>query len=58
MIVYHYIDKPVFLRFFCHILFLMLFLFLFFFSLKELRVPKVTDIGRMVQIYTNFNLNF
>ena len=57
MIVYPYMDKQVFLRFFCLILFLMLFLLLFF-SLKELRVPKLTDKGRMVQIYTNFNFNF
>ena len=45
MIVYHYIDKPVFLRVFCLNLFLMLFLFLFFF----LKGTSCTEVDRQRQ---------
>ena len=33
-------------------------IFITFFYLKEFCVPKFTDKGRMVQIYTNFNFKF
>ena len=61
MIVYHYMDKPVRvgLRFLLsYFIFNFIFIAIFLFLLKELRVPKFTDKGRMVQVYTNFYFHF
>ena len=60
MIVYHYMDKPVRvgLRFLLSYFIFNVIFIAFFFLLKELRVPKFTVKGRMVQVYTNFYFHF